>query len=225
MTSFERDSRLAAGACSALILSLAIAAEGCGSAHADSCIPYSSGHDTSFANASLGVYFGRAWCETFLATDTVITAISVWVPGGTPSAAVSRLYVLETQVDEYGVLPDPLAVLLTGPQHGYPDSGESPVRVRFELDPPLSLPDTGWYAFAIKEDHWSCSLFYPLLLDTLNGYAGGTLHLIYPTNDCTLSPAFTPYFDWDLIFEIEYCRTDAVQTREETWGRLKAHYR
>ena len=62
----------------AVLLVCSMQASNASKALAELCVPTIVGTDTSTANASANVDFGRAKEQTFLARDTLIQSITVW---------------------------------------------------------------------------------------------------------------------------------------------------
>lgn len=190
------------------------------------CATETIGIDTSLADGWDLIFDGRAFGQVFLAHDTLVKSVTVWRPanqGG--NATPLRLYVTETRANPYGfgLQPDTDSILVTGDtatafpmtDHHYP--------LRWEFDPPVSLPRRGHFAFAVKAEGPSCRGALNLLVDSLQTYEDGGAWRISPSALCTLGPGVS-LKPWDLVFTLEFCATP-VQTRPHSWGRVKAIYR
>jgi hypothetical protein len=193
---------------------------------ASDCRVETIGIDTSQADGVDGVFFGRAFGQVFLAQDTLIKSITVWRPaGGAGNGTPVRLYITETRIDPYGFGPAPKAwaILFTGDTLSAFHASGIPVPLRWEFDPPVSLPGPGYYAFCVKDDDYYCSGIFSFLVDSTMSYPDGGAWWISPTIICDMGPGVSPR-PWDLVFTLEFCATP-VQTRPESWGRVKATYR
>jgi hypothetical protein len=170
------------------------------------------------------IYEGRSGGETFFAEDSVIGAIAFW-KSGAPDTNVTPMHLYVMGVNPVTGFPDPAHLLLDGPTLVLPyGDGTHPIRVQFDLEPPLVLPGRGDYYFTVKDD--LCNGFFWMLTDTSDSYPQGKFFRLYPSYDCT-GPgisALNPLAKMDLLFEIEYCRA-VLPARSETWGRVKAKYR
>ncbi len=174
------------------------------------------------ADTFLQPFGGRSWGETFLATDTIITSVSVWL-AVKPTVGWGHLFV--TDVDSSGT-PDVLFahVLLDGPVL-LPPAGDGihPTEFRFALDPPFALPGRGQFFFSVEAN--DCFSSFSLLADTQNAYPRGAAWHTVPTTDCNnLGGARASLPGTDLVFEIEFCDT-MTSTRHPTWGEMKVRYR
>jgi hypothetical protein len=179
--------------------------------------------DTSVNNLPVLADFGRAWGQSFYASDTSVKAVTVWRPA-LPETSLGRMQLFVTRVDESGQ-PVPWEILLTGPVRMSPNSdGIHPVRVDFTLDPPFALPGPGEYFFAVKD--YSCHEGFMLLVDTLDCYSQGSAWRTIGNVDCSGLGASPVRYNaaWDLVFDIEFCAT-ATRIGRRSWGQLKRRYR
>src|SRR5438445_13752063 len=78
-----------------IVVSLALAG-GAGHTHAQVCQHRYAGLDSSMADAGDGPIFGQAMGQTFYATDTIISAVTVWRPPGNLSVIGMKLYITGT---------------------------------------------------------------------------------------------------------------------------------
>jgi hypothetical protein len=192
---------------------------------ASACFPDTVGLDSSLWNTGRGTFFGRALGQTFLAPDTVITRITVWRPPNIIDVVGAHLFVTTVDANQRPVAQ---GILLDGPTVIVRDSDPPGqlVRVDFVIDPPLTLPAPGLYAFFIQRQ--DCDIGETrLAASTNNPYAHGIYWLTGRTVflPCLLANVTGGEDYTDLIFEIEFCNTRETPVRERTWGELKLLYR
>jgi hypothetical protein len=192
-------------------------------AHAG-CQPESVVVDTSLSTGTGELILGMAWGQTFVAIDTLISAVTVWRMAPEHNDP-SPLKFWITQVDSAGT-PHTHLVVFDGPVLSVvsPDSTR-PTSITYAFDPPISLPKPSMYCFWVQE---ICTGYADLLIDGLNGYPGGHLWQTYRSDadGCILRDYPDPSFGGaDLVFTLVFCHTSTVPTRSETWGSVKAHYR
>ena len=98
---------------------------------------------------SMSAMWGQAPGETFVAEDTLISAITVWrYPSQTGNNAPLKLWIVE--VDSSG---RPMAdkVVLDGPViQVFGGDGIHPIEIRFGLGAPAVLPRRGKFAFFVQ---------------------------------------------------------------------------
>lgn len=180
--------------------------------------------DVASADTALIAFFGRSWGETFVAQETLIASISVWLPApDTIDFGTGHLYIMD--VDSTGTPDVHLAhILLDGPVLFAPiGDGIHPTEFKFVLDPPFSLPRRGTYYFCVKAN--DCLTVIRMLADTMNAYVDGAAWRTRPTYDCNLLGGARPSLaGMDLVFDIEFCDT-TTRARGSTWGQLKQRYR
>ena len=193
-----------------------------------SCTTFQSiGIDTMLAGDLYGGYLGSAVCQTFVAPETLISAVTVWrTPIEHALDVPLKLWIVD--VDSTG---KPLAnsVVLDGPiwEQTSPDSIH-PTEVTYSFDPPVVLPGRGMYSIAIQD--YQCVLYFDLLTTAQFGsvdqyplgHAWRSLRSDF--GNCVLRSAMQDLSPMDLIFTIQFCDT-AVPTRKTSWGQLKMHYR
>jgi len=181
-----------------------------------------AGLDTTQPVCSYPIELGSAMGQTFLATDTIIQAITAWrwAPWDT-NFSVWRIHVLE--LDSTGV-PDPSKEIRSGPTLMIPYSdGVHQTPFRFRYDPPLVLPHKGYYEFAIQGD--SCGAFFDIACSCSDGYQNGQMwYHGRVISRCHLRSAPQPYPSQDLFFAIEFCSA-STPALSRTWGAIKARYR
>jgi hypothetical protein len=193
----------------ALALVIGMARPDAGSA--TECQTHSIGVDTSKANGLDGPILGEAVGQVFLATDTLIHAITGW-----------HLFI--TRADSLG-RPVPSSILLDGPTVVNPyGDGVHPIPMRFVFDPPYALPHRGYYYFAIQAN--PCDGFFNMELNGTNAYPDGSVWLNGRTlfSGCRLRDFPEQFSQVDMVFTIEFCDL-ATPVRRESWGNVKARYR
>jgi hypothetical protein len=190
----------------------------CGS----NCDVVTTGLDTSFAMGSENsIAMGEAMGETFIAQDTLIQAVTVWRPGFA-NWEPSQLFVVGT--DSSGT-PDPGNIILVGPvvYNATLDSSHY-VPMRFELNPPLSLPGKGTYEIATLGV--PCDMNYYVAINATNAYPSGKFWLHYRSaiSGCRVRGVRVGVDSYDMIFSVEYCEP-TTPAQPSTWGALRAKYR
>jgi len=190
------------------------------------CAPFHVRLDPSMANTSRPADLGRAIAQTFLAEDTLIARITVWLPPNFPTAFGAHLYV--TGVDETNGRPDVGQILLDGPtvHVGNSDPPGQFIEMPFVLDPPLTLPRPGIYAFFLRTEFCSPASWYIVASNT-NPYPYG---LFWQTSrvdnpPCHLGNIIGGENNTDLLFDIEFCTTRVTPIHSGSWGSLKVIYR
>jgi len=162
----------------------------------------------------------RGLAQTFVATDTLVRAVSVWVSASRPSLDIPmRLLILRTDADGR---PMPEAAIADG---GEIDTGESAgalaARFTFTFDPPAMLPAPGRYALAVVPAR--CNVI-PMLVDGDDDYPDGDLwELAARQCNSPLSSVSGHLSGSDLTFRIEFCE-GGTATAGRTWGELKTLY-
>jgi hypothetical protein len=192
------------------------------------CTEAIAGNDTTSWNSARGTFLGEAVGQTFYALDTLITRVTVWRAPNNIDYGGARLFV--TAVDTVNFdppEPNTHSILQNGPTVLVPDSDPPglPIRMDFILDPPLILSHPGSYAFFIQTE--GCDPGEIIIIGKYPGtypYGDHWLTARTTTLPCALMPAWGRE-DFDLCFEIEYCREVTTPTHRETWGRLKVNYR
>jgi hypothetical protein len=193
------------------------------------CVPESIGLDPAIWNTARGTFLGHALGQTFLATDTLITRLTVWRPPGDRSVLGVHLFI--TAVDTTRTPPRPIAsqILLDGPTlHVYDsDPPGQLVELSFVIDPPLALPRPGLYAFFLQTEACNGGEFL-IIANDQNPYPHG---IYWITGRVTVLPCFLRSVaggedNADLLFNIEFCRPDqTTPVRPSTWGQVKVRYR
>jgi hypothetical protein len=193
---------------------------------ADTCQGQTTvGLDTAYVNDIAPLELGEAVGQTFHAPTTEIVAITAWRSVyWTDNGSVWRIFVMG--LDSLGV-PDVNQIIQNGPtlkiQYG---DGSHPTAFRFVFDPPIQLPKSGEYEFAIQGDQ--CVGYFDLAGCGGDGsaYPDGVLWDHGRMTVCAGYPRPGPqaYPLSDLAFTVEFCPsgTPVVPT---TWGRIKSQYR
>ena len=197
-------------------------------AAAADCTPITTGVDTTHWNAGRQTFFGRAVGQTFYASDTLITRITVWrYPNNLAYTVGAHLFVTSVDTINYAPpMPTTEHILLDGPTVLVHDSDPPglPIRMDYVLDPALALPRPGTYAFFVQRE--GCDAGGTVLIAKEPGtYPHGTFWITGRTSflPCALARAEV-WDDSDLCHEIEYCQS-VTPIRGESWGRLKVSYR
>lgn len=187
------------------------------------CRAESIGVDTSQAYVSTPADFGEGLGETFVASDTLISQVTVWRSAVEDSDdAPMKLWI--TTVDSIG-RPLVWQVLYEGPEFAVPfGDGVHPIEITVVLDPPVVLPTPGKYAFFIQQ---RCLGFFDLLRSVDDAYPGGEF---WRTQRSSLSGCFLrgypdPFTFTDLVFTIVFCRDLPTPAVRRSWGQLKSIYR
>jgi len=189
-----------------------------------SCNVTSVGVDTTQANNSAGVFLGEAIGQSFLASDTLLYAITVWrVAQEDTNAFGVKVYIMKT--DSTG-MPLARSLIREGPTLVHPFGDKiHPVEFRFTFDPPVQLPGPGLYSFAVQPD--PCDGFFDILAHDGGGvYPEGQpwLHSRSVFSGCILRSFPSPQPQFDLVFSVEFCKSTTA-TISTSWGRLKTLYR
>ena len=190
------------------------------------CMADTVGLDPSIWNTGRGTFFGRALGQTFRAEDAVITRITVWRPPNIIDVVGAHLFV--TTVDTATRRPVTQGILQDGPTVVVRDSDPPGqlIRMDFLIEPPLVLPRLGIYAFFLQRE--ACdSGETRIAASSNNPYPYGIYWITGRTifGPCALRSVDGGSDNTDLIFEIEYCKTDVTAVRARSWGELKMLYR
>lgn len=186
------------------------------------CDPSTVAVDTTGWRQSVSAMWGSAPGQTFVAEDSVITAITVWrIPPQDTSLSDFKLWIVD--IDSTG-RPQNNRVVYDGPSlRGIIGDGMHPVEIRFDLDPPAILPRRGVFAFMVQN---VCEWFFDLLVQE-ETYKDGKLwrsEIAHPEYGCTMWTIFDHWDEYDLCFKIEFCDA-TTPTRRSSWGRVKSIYR
>lgn len=187
------------------------------------CRPSTSGLSVAMADTFGFAYRCRGLAQTFEASDSAMTALTVWSPPRDNVDFQPRtLFILGTfpsgEPNQFDVIygPDPLVV---------PDvTPGAPIAYHYAFDPPIMLPGPGKYALVIQASDFNGYGMAAVRHDT---YPGGMLCVTGPIFGCTQpgGARCDAYPGWDMCFEVEFCSDGTVATRKHTWGVLKMLYR
>ena len=186
------------------------------------CSPESVGIDTSLSTGSGDIILGKAWGETFAASDTLILSVTVWrIPSEHNDPSGLKFWV--TEVDSSG-RPHTHLVVYEGPILSVVSADSTrPTKIEYVFDPPISLPRPSVYCFWVQE---VCTGYADLLIDGYARYPGGQLWQTSRSNfeGCILRDYPAPFPNDDLVFTMEFCG-GSTPTRRTSWGELKVRYR
>lgn len=180
-----------------------------------------AGPDTTAIGGGRQVGFDRGLAQSFFASDTLVHAISVWLPGAARRGTFP-LHLSVTRADESGrpLLDERIAD--AGGLRDESGQGVRPVRYRYVFSPPLSLPRPGAYAIVLLPGE--CGIASPFMTA---GDAMRDGRLFEVGRRGCVDPASSVRSEVqgrDLVYEIEYCdRGTAVLGR--TWGEIRTRYR
>lgn len=179
-------------------------------------------------NYTAGTFLGEAVGQSFRAEDTVITKLTVWRPPNRPNVLGVHLFITAVDTTLTPPLPDTHAILLDGPTlHVYDsDPPGDFVELAFVIDPPLHLSHPGIYAFFLQTEDCNQGEF-DIIGSDQNPYPYGiawqTGRVSYP---CYLRGVAGGGDNYDLLFDIEFCRPDQVTpVLKRSWGQIKSIYR
>ncbi len=180
--------------------------------------------DTTGSVTFVSAFKGEGPGQTFIAQDTLISAITVWrAPNQTPNDAPMKLWI--TKLDSLG-RPRASLTVYEGPtiQAIYGD-GVHPIEIRFELDPPAVLPHRGKFGFFVQN---RCAYLFDLLIREGTAYADGELWRSEAANftpGCPLKGASDRFDGFDLCSKIEFCSEQSTVVPRRSWGSVKILYR
>ncbi|NOT35312.1 MAG: hypothetical protein HOP12_14305 [Candidatus Eisenbacteria bacterium] len=179
------------------------------------------GPDSSVATGSRALGPSRGLAQTFRTDDTLVRAVTVWLPG--PSRVLrAPLRVYLTLADHAG-RPRLDQIIAEGPpvSRGAGD-GIRPSRFEFTFSPPLALPARGTYAVVVIADE--CGLVSLLTRDELRAARQPLWEVARRGCAGSISEARGELSDHQLVMQVEVCdRGTMVSGR--TWGEMKARYR
>ena len=200
-------------ACTSLGVRTAVAAS-CGSSIV--------GVDSTAGTAVGDIILGKAWGQTFIAPDTLLSSARVWrIPSEAPNPSGLKFWI--TEVDSGGT-PHTHLVVYEGPTISVVSADTSHATpIVYSFDPPLQLPRRGPYCFWIQE---VCTGYADLLIDPNDGYSGGSLWQTFRSNleQCILRDFPQSFPGADLAFQLQFCSA-TTPTGRSSWGRVKAMYR
>jgi len=177
--------------------------------------------DISRADTVAFTFSCRGFGQTFVATDTLILSISVWVPPlGREHNDVSHLFITEA----VGDTPDVERLIYSGPSVSLPlTEPVLPTELRFDLDPPVALPHPGKFFFVVQAGHYSA---FPMLASNADPYRDGRGWQTEPVLGCD-RPGSPRGSSWhpDLLFKVVFCTDRITGSRRSTWREPMVFYR
>jgi len=196
----------------------------CGPAAAG-CLPVSFGLDTLGWDRTKETFLGVGLGQSFLATEELLTRITVWRPPGDVDAVGSRMFV--TTADSLTGLPDATQVL--GTAYLFVRDSDPPgtaIEMPFDFAPPITLLKRGAYAFFLQREECDGGLT-DLMAKSTDPYPDGLYWQTarVSTGTCRLRPVDGGENYTDLMFRIDYCATSPTSIKRSTWGELKLRYR
>jgi hypothetical protein len=213
-----------ASPCLLALLALSVVPNRLATAQTD-CVPSHLRLDPAIANTSRSPFAGKALGQTFFASDTIVSRITVWRPPNNRSVIGAHLYV--TGVNS-NLRPDVSQMLLDGPTINVFDSDPPGqiIEMSFPLDPPLLLPGRGTYAFFVQAAGCHQAAAWQILANQSDPYADGLYWITGSVSSpCHLRPVDGGSNDTDLLFDIEFCGQHATRLIRGTWGTVKVIYR
>jgi len=167
------------------------------------------------------IRFSHGLAQTFVAPDTLVSAISVWLPISRRNLAIPlRLFILNTDADGRPLPDAPVA------DGGELDTGNvdgtRSARFTYVFDPPAMLPASGRYAVALVPS--TCTVM-PVLVNPGGDYPeGGLWDLVGRQCNGRSMSVGSHLSDNALTFRVEFCE-GGTATTGRTWGELKTLYR
>jgi hypothetical protein len=190
-------------------------------AQSPGCVAESTYTFTGQPDTFVFILPNRAWGQTVIATDSLLSGVTVWFPRMPAGGTSFELHLFVTATDSAGV-PLTSNVILNGPTlPGEVSDGVNPVRCSILVDPPLRLVRNTRYFIAIQEP--TCVEPLALLACTndqdpierswsISGaffcdQLGGVRPLQHPT--------------WDMLMMVSYYGVSSTPLKHSSWGRVK----
>ena len=221
----QREPRRLRAQCYAAFIALGVLCiGGSHSAPRAECLPSTFLIDTTGWVNAVPAFWGTGLGQTFIAQDTLISAITVWrPPSQTPNDSPMKLWI--TKLDSLG-RPRASLTVYEGPtiQVIYGDSIH-PIEIRFELDPPAVLPHRGKFAFFVQN---RCGYLFDLIVRDGAAYPDGEFWRSEPANfwaGCPLRDASDRFVEFDVCCKIEFCGDESTAIPRRSWGSVKVLYR
>ena len=192
-----------------------------------SCAPDTIGIPLESANTSGAPILGEAVGQTFYATDTLITKVTVWRPPDNRSVIGAHLFITAVDTTLNPPRPDTHTILLDGPTVRVVDSTPPGgfIEMPFVIDPPLALPRPGYYAWFLQAEDCNQGEAWIIVSNDSNPYPWGIYWLTNRVATCFLANVVGGADNVDMIFRMEFCGSRSTPTRSGTWGDLKLIYR
>jgi hypothetical protein len=171
-----------------------------------------------------GVQFirlSRGLAQVFVATDTLVRTVSVWLPDTRIGLTIPmHLYLYRTDPDGRPAPESPVA------DGGSLDTGDfdgvGAARFTYRFDPPAMLPAPGRYALVLIPDR--CGVI-PVLTDGQDDFSDGDLWELGQRHCGGPVTSVSSRIDAArMVFRVEFC-DGGTSTTGKTWGELKARYR
>ncbi len=178
--------------------------------------------------ASRSPFLGHAIGESFYATDTLITKLTVWRPAGNLSAIGAHLFIVGADTTLSPPRPDTQNILLDGPTITVYDSSPpgGVIEMPFVIDPPLKLPRPGYYGWFLQAQDCNPGEAWIIAANDTNPYPNGIYWITGRSSTfCVLAPVEGGEDTTDLLFRLEFCRTSTTPALRRSWGDLKVLYR
>ena len=189
------------------------------------CVPVHLRLDPAIANTSRSPFAGKALGQTFFASDTLVSRITVWRPPNNRSVIGAHLYVTGVNAN---LRPDVSQMLLDGPTVNVFDSNPPGqiIEMSFDLVTPLALPQPGTYAFFVQAAGCHQAAAWQILASQTNPYPDGLYWITGSVSSpCHLRAVDGGSDNTDLLFDIEFCSAGITSSRGRTWGGVKVIYR
>lgn len=194
---------------------------------AAACTPDSVGFPADSMNATRQADFGQAIGQTFYARAVALTGLTVWRPAGNRSVAGAHLFITAVDTTFAPPRPNTNQILLNGPTITIYDSNPpgQVIPMHFVLDPPLSLPRPGYYAWFLQAADCFQGQAWFIGANSNNIYKDGFDWITGRASTSCFLPDVTGFEDqYDLLYELEFCSSE-VPTVPMTWGKVKLLYR
>jgi hypothetical protein len=180
-----------------------------------------TGLDVARSNGVQFIRLSRGLAQVFVAGDTLVRAVSVWLPDTRVVLTLPmHLYLYRTDADGRPVPESPVA------DGGILDTGEldgvGAARFTYRFDPPAMLPAPGRYALALVPDR--CGVI-PVLTDGGDDFSDGDLWELGQRHCGGPLTSVSSRLDVaHMVFRVEFC-DGGTSTTGKTWGELKTRYR
>ncbi len=184
------------------------------------CMPKESQLDTTRVSTVGSMWLGQAIGQTFLASDTLVRAITVWRIAGQDT----NLFGIRVMIARTDSLGRPTTdVLFSGQTLVVPyGDGLHHTPFRFEFDPPVVLPSRGLYEMIFQTV--PCHGYSDLIAARPSVDPNGSYWQHGRNGACEPRPNPREFADVDVLHRIEYCDTSTA-SRVSTWGQVKSRYR
>ena len=195
-------------------------------AAAQTCATDTIGNDLSIANWNAGSLLGSTAAQSFIARDTLLQFLRVWRVASEDSLWNIGIHLVITEADSNDIPLVRKPVVLNGPTLLIPNGdGVHPIEFKWTFDPPFALPHAGKYMFFLFQD--PCAVYFDVLAThNYQVYSDGMLWAS-GRSGCSVASigSGSRIPQADLVFQIGFCKADAVPTRRHSWGELKILYR